>query len=271
MPNRLLSMLAAAAVLMGAPRTSMAQQPPDLSDYSVLGVESVTLKPQARVVAGAVGALNGTVTLRRAARIAGTVVAATIRIAPETRVGRVFCGVVIGRSPLPTCIAPPNPVLDPALLPPVSVVPGGDDLIVPPRSGMAPVAAGSFDEVIVGRGGLLTLSGGDYAARSIRVGAGGQLVCDEACHIGVAESVSLGARAELGARGGLNPRNVRIDVGGGAEPPAFKGRARSAVVGTIYAPGGLVRLGRRGTYRGAFIGTVVNVGPGAQVRAGSAL
>ena len=74
-----------------------------------------------------------------------------------------------------------------------------------------------------------------------------------------------------GARGGLGPQNVRIDVGGGVEPPAFKGRAQSAVTGTISAPAGLVRLGRLGSYRGAFVGIDVVVGGGAQVRVGSAL
>jgi hypothetical protein len=79
-----------------------------------------------------------------------------------------------------------------------------------------------------------------------------------------------------GPRAGWRPRrsrpqNVRIDVGGGVQPPAFKGRAQSAVTGTIYAPAGLVRLGRLGSYRGAFVGIDVVVGGGAQVRLGSAL
>lgn len=263
--------LAAAALLLATARPSAAQQPPELEDYSVLGIDSVTLKARARVVAGAVGATTGTVTLKRGARVAGTMIAPMIQLAQATRVGRVFCGLVIGRPPLPTCIAPPNPIVDPALLPPVVVVPGGVDLVVQPRQGIAPVGPGSFDEVVVGRGSLLTLSGGDYTARSIQIGRGGQLVCDQACRIGVAEIVSLGAGAELGARSGLNPTNARIDIAGGAEPPAFKAKARSAVTGTIYAPGGLVRLGRDGTYRGAFVGNVVIVGADAQVRAGSAL
>lgn len=252
-------------------RPGIAQQPPALSDYSVLGIESVTLKPDARIISGAVGAVDGTVALRRAARVAGTVVAGTVELKRESRVGRTFCGIVIGRAPLPACILPPNPIVDPALLPLVSVVTGETDLVVPARTGIAPVPAGSFDEVIVGRGSLLTLSGGDYSARTIRVAAGGQLVCSEACRIGVAQTIELRRGAELGARGGLGPQNVRIDVGGGAEPPAFKGRVESAVTGTIYAPAGLVRLGRLGRYRGAFVGTDVVVGAGAQVRLGSAL
>jgi hypothetical protein len=234
------------AFLAVSARPGVAQQPPSLSDYSVLGLESVTLRPTSRIVSGAVGAVDGTVTLRRDARVAGSIVAGTIELGRETRVGRAFCGIV-------------------------SVVPGGTDLVVPKRTGIAPVPPGSFDEVIVGRGSLVTLSGGAYSVRSIRIAADGRLICDEACTIGVAETVRLGPNTELGARGGLGPQNVRIDVAGGSEPPAFKGRPRSAVTGTIYAPAGLVRLGRLGSYRGAFVGTDVVVGPGAQVRVGSAL
>ena len=252
-------------------RAGLAQQPPSLSDYSVLGIETVTLKPSARVLSGAVGAVDGTVTLRRDARVAGTVVAGSLELARESRVGRAFCGIVVGRQPLPACNTPPSPIIDPALLPPVSVVPGTTDLSVPSRTGIAPVPPGSFDEVIVGRGSLITLTGGDYNVRAIRIAADGRLICDEACHIGVAETIRLGPRAELGARGGLGPQNVRIDVAGGADPPAFKGRPRSAVTGTIYAPAGLVRLARLGSYRGAFVGSDVVVGGGAQVRVGSAL
>jgi hypothetical protein len=263
--------LAVAAMLAATARRSVAQQPPELSEYSVLGIERVTLKPGARVVSGAVGAVDGTVTLKRAARVAGAVAAGTLELAPETKIGRVFCGIVVGRRPLPSCIAPPTPLVDPALLPPVAVIPGGDDLVVPRRTGIAPVPAGSFDEVVVGHGSLLTLSGGDYAARSIRIAARGQLICSEACRIGIVESVSLGPGAELGARSGLAPQNVRVDVAGGDDPPAFRGRDGSTVTGTVYAPAGLVRLGARGRYRGAFVGTVVVVGPEAQVRSGSAL
>src|SRR6185503_11298583 len=241
MPNRRRIFLVLALLALSA-GPGLAQQPPSLSDYSVLGIESVTLKPGSRIISGAVGAVDGTVTLRRDARVAGTVVAGTVELGPESRVGRTFCSIVIGRQPLPACNTPPNPIVDPALLPLVSVVPGGSDLIVPSRTGIAPVPPGSFDEVIVGRGSLVTLSGGAYSGRSIRIAAGGKLTCDAACTIGVAETVRLG------------PQNVRIDVAGGAEPPAFRGRTRSAVTGTIYAPAGLVRLGRLGSYRGAFVG-----------------
>jgi hypothetical protein len=263
--------LAAVTLLTAMVRTSAAQQPPELTDYSILALEDATLKAGARLISGAVGAVDGTVTLRQAARVAGTAVGGTLVLRRDTRVGRTFCGIVIGPPPLPACIAPPSPVVDPALLPPVSVVPGANDLIVPSRTGVAPVPPGSFDEIVVGRGSLLTLSGGEYAARSIRLGPKAQLLCSTGCHIGVAETVAIGPGAELGARGGLSPQSVRIDIAGGGSVAAFRGKPRSSVIGTIYAPAGVVRLGKLGTYRGAFVGTDVVVGAGAQVRVASAL
>ena len=87
----LLALLLAVSVPPG-----LAQQAPTLSDYSVLGLESVNVKPTARILSGAVGAVDGTVTLRRDARVAGTVVAGTLELGRESRVGRAFCGIVVG-------------------------------------------------------------------------------------------------------------------------------------------------------------------------------
>ena len=107
MSNARLMVLIAAALLAVSAEPAGAQQSPALEDYSVLGLESVTLRPAARIVSGAVGAVDGTVTLRRDARAAGTVVAGTLELGRESRVGRTFCGIVIGSPPLPACLTPP--------------------------------------------------------------------------------------------------------------------------------------------------------------------
>jgi hypothetical protein len=278
-------LVVAVATALAASRPVEAQTPPALTEYSVLGIERVALRREARVVSGAVGAVAGTVTLRRSARVGGTVAADTVRLAGETRVGRAFCrlvmggpfgggvagGPVVGGAPLPACLTPPSPILDPALLGPVAVTPGVDDLRVPRRSGTAPLPPASWADVVVGRGALLQLAGGSYAVRSIRIGRSGRIVCTAECHIAVAGSVRLRARAQLGARTGLVASAVRIDVAGEGSPPAFGARAGSVVAGTIYAPSGVVILGAEGRFRGALIGREVIVGTGAQVRERSAL
>ena len=53
--------------------------------------------------------------------------------------------------------------------------------------------------------------------------------------------------------------------------PVFVARARANVSATVFAPGGDVVLGPRGSYRGAVLGRTVVVGPAATVRVDSAL
>ena len=80
MSKRGVMALGVVVLLILSAGAGVGQQPPELSDYSVLGLESVLLKPGARAVSGAVGAVDGTVTLKHDARVAGTAVAGTLEI-----------------------------------------------------------------------------------------------------------------------------------------------------------------------------------------------
>src|SRR5207245_1455339 len=123
------------------------------------------------------------------------------RFVIRARGGRVVGGPVVGGGILPACRAFTAPLVDPALLAPVAVTPGTTDLRVRRRTLTAPMPAASYGRVVVGKGSLLQLAGGSYAARSIRVAPSGRLVCADACRIGVLERVVLAPRAELGAGG----------------------------------------------------------------------
>jgi hypothetical protein len=163
-----------------------------------------------------------------------------------------------------------DPLVDPTLLQPVPVVPGSADLVLPAGTGTAPVPPGSFRAVRVGRGALLQLAGGAYSAQSLHVGARGRIVCVDAGVIGVVDAVRLKRRAGLGAAVATRANTVRVDVAaiGGT---AFVARPGANVAATVFAPGTAVILGPRGSYRGAFVGAAVTVGPDATVRADSAL
>ena len=82
--------LAAAALLAGAPAGAQPTMPPGLPGYAVLGVEAVSIRPDTRVLSGAVGAIGGTVTLGAEVRVAGVVAAPIVRVGRGTRVGRLF-------------------------------------------------------------------------------------------------------------------------------------------------------------------------------------
>ncbi len=274
------------AGVLGAATPLAAQSQPELQRYGVLGVESVRIGPDTRVQPGAVGATAGSVRLAARAAVPGSVVADSVRVAKSTRVGRLFCRLVAGGpfgpgvvggptvngSPVPACRELAVPVVDPALLAPVAVAPGPDDLVIPARTGSAPVAAGAFGAVTVGRGALLQLAGGTYQMRAIRLARGARLVCLEDCRLGVAESVRLARRAQLGAAKRLVRANrVRVDIAGaGDEPFAFRTASKAIVAGTIFAPTGALLLGSGGDFRGAFVGRSVTLRPRARVREDSA-
>ena len=265
----------------GAPSRAVGQ--PLLGEYAVLGQERTMLRVGARVASGAAGTAAGTLVLGNNVQVNGSVAADIVRLGAEADAGRFFCrfvilsrgggvvgGPVVGGGSLPACRAFTPPLVDPTLLAPVAVVPGATDLRVPAHTGTAPMPAASYRDIVVGRGALLQLAGGSYAARSIRVAPTGRLVCVDTCRIGVLERVVLAPRAELGAGAPLRANRVRVDVTASTVRRAFRAGARAATAATIFAPSATLVLGARGSYRGAFIGRTVIVGPGATLREDSA-
>jgi len=274
------------AGVLACAATATAQSQPELQGYAVLGFESVRVGPRVIVQPGAVGVLAGSVRLAPRVSVSGSVVGDSIRVARSTQVGRLFCrlvsggafgpgavtGPTVGGSPVSGCRTLTTPVVDPALLAPVAVTPGSNDLIVGARQGGAPVAAASFGAVKVGHGGVLQLAGGSYQFRSIRLAAAARLVCLADCRIGVADSVRIGPRAQLGTAQGL-PRNqhARVDIAAASgEPFAFRGGPKVIVEATIFSPTGVLLLGPAGDYRGAYVGRSVVLRPRVRVREDSA-
>ena len=268
--SRVRSALLAGLLFAGLAR-AQSRPVPELGDYAVFGLADVTIRAGSRVASGAVGAIDGTVRLGRQARVTNVVAASTVRLGPETHAGTVFCHLVNGPPTLPTCNAFVDPLVDPALLAPVAVTPGTSDFRLPPHTGTAPVPAGSFRDVIVGRGSSLQLYGGTYTMGSLRIRRSARVVCTTECRIGILGTVTVGPGAALGALAPLRSNLVRIDVAGSGPLPVFVARARANVSATIFAPAGNVLLGPRGSYRGAVVGHMVVVGPEATVRADSAL
>jgi hypothetical protein len=275
-----------AAGLLGLAGAAAAQSQPALHAYAVLGLESVRVGPGARVQPGAVGAMAGSVRLAASVAVPGSVVADSVRVARSTRVGRLFCrlvsggtfgpgvvgGPTVGGAPVPGCRGLTTPIVDPALLAPVAVAPGSDDFLVPARTSSAPIPAGTFGAVTVGRGALLQLAGGSYQVRSIRLARAARLVCLDDCRIGVAEGVRLGRRAQLGAAQGLlRASGARVDIAAATDDAlAFRTGPNVIVAATIFAPAGDILLGPGGDYRGAFVGRAVTVRSRGRVREDSA-
>ena len=56
------------------------------------------------------------------------------------------------------------------------------------------------------------LAGGTFVFKSIQVGSQGQLLCADACQIGVADTVQLKSKAVLGGTGGTRAEEIRVNV-----------------------------------------------------------
>ena len=262
-----------AALAALAPARLHAQTtPPGLPQYVLLGLEGVTVRAGVRVTAGAIGTVNGTTRLGRSVQTTNAVAGPMVRLGRVARTGRLFCHFVVGPPVLPVCNAFTDPLVDPALLPPVSVAPGSSDLAVPARTGTSPVAAADFQDVRIGAGGVLQLAGGSYNMRSLRIGPRARVVCNSDCRIGVLETVRLRRGATLGASVRAAANGARIDIAPSVGTrPAFVARARATLSATIFAPDGDVVLGPFGDYRGAVVGRTIVVGRGARLRGDSAL
>jgi hypothetical protein len=276
----MLALVHASAFPAGAQRAPVQ---PELHAYAVLGLEAVRLRRGARVPSGSVGAVNGSVRLGAATRVSGSVAADLVHVGPEANVGgNLFCrlvtggrfgsGVVGGPSvqggAVPGCLTLVTPLVDVTQIAVAAVTPGPDDLVIPPRTGSAPIAAGSYGRVSVGAGALLQLAGGTYEVRSIRLARRARLVCVAECRIGVLEDVVVRPRGQLGASASVRAENVRVDVTTTFDP-GFRAGAESVLAATVVVPGGGIVLGRGGMYRGAFIARSVVVGADARVRGDS--
>jgi len=237
--------------------------------YAVLGFTSVTLRSLVRVDAGDVGCdqKNCTISLMSRASVSGVVAADQVRLGNKASVGQLFCTTQLNASS--TACQPTNvPLINSAELPTFTANPGQGAIRVLPRASMGPVAAAAYQDVVIGDRGALTLSGGEYQFRSISMGKKAHLTCQNACQIIVAERITMKEFSEFG---GLDARDVEVEIQGHGSRAAFRAFRRSTVNATVFAPKGDVVLGESGHYTGAFIGNTVFVFQKAQIVAASSL
>lgn len=258
-------LLLAGAVGVGADVTPSSAP----GSYAVLGFKSVTLRSLVRVDGGDVGCdgSNGTISLMSRASVNGVVAAEQVRLGRKASVGQLFCTTQLDATST-TCQPMSVPLINMAELPTFTANPGQGAIRVLPRSSMGPVAAAAYQDVVVGDRGSLTLSGGEYQFRSISMGKRAHLTCQNACQIIVAQRITMKEFSEFG---GLDARNVEVDIRGRGSRASFRAYRRSTVNATVFAPNGDVVLGESGHYTGAFIGNTVFVFQKAQIVAASGL
>jgi len=237
--------------------------------YAVFGLGDVTLQDGVRTVVGDVGSNNGTATLGKKVRVDGSVVGRTIKLREDAFPGSLFCLLLKGGSSTLMCQAVTLPLVTPAQLPPVQVVPGTMDVKVPKKGSTSPAPAGAYGDLKIGSRATLILAGGTYVFKSIRVNSRGQLLCAAACQIGVANTVKIQSNAILGGTNGTRAEAIRVNVAKTSSKTVFSADKNTNVSAVVYAPGGRIDLRNQGNYVGAFVGNTVKVGKGAVVQARS--
>jgi hypothetical protein len=233
-------------------------------DYALLARDGVNLGGGTVVEGGHVGAISGSVLLGRNARVAGDVAAEKIELKRGATAANLVCRLIESDDATATCTSLGLPVAELPNLrlaqPPVGAI----DVDIPKRTRSAPLGPGEYSDITVGVRAELLLEGGSYTFRSVFLDSRARLKCRSRCSIRIQETVFLRQRAAIVAPDTLDARAVRIDVEGGGK--SFTARPLSNVAATVYAPKGVVYLGRRGQFVGAFVGLTVQTGTQAKVR-----
>ena len=234
--------------------------------YAAFSLGDILLRDGVRAIDGDVGSNNGTATVGKNVLVAGSVVGRIIKLRSGAKPSALFCLLLQGKVSNQACQAVTLPVVSTVQLPPVQVVPGSMLVKVPKSSSTSPIPAGAYGKVKVASNATLLLAGGTYVFKSILVGSNGQLVCADACEIGVADTVKLKSKAVLGGTGGTRAEQIRVNVAKTSKNTVFAAGKQTTVSAVVYAPGGRVELGNHGNFVGAFVGSVVNVDKGAIVQ-----
>lgn len=237
--------------------------------YAAFSLGDILLRDGVRAIDGDVGSNNGTATVGKNVLVAGSVVGRIVKLRSGALPESLFCLLLQGKVSNQACQAVTLPVVSTADLPPVQVIPGTTPLKIPKGNSTSPIPAGAYGNVRVRSNATLVLAGGTYVVKSIQVGSGGQLLCKDACEIGVANTVTLKSNAVLRGTGGTRAEQIRVNVAKTSKNTVFSAGQRTTVSAVVYAPGGRVVLGNRGNFVGAFVGGTVNINKAAIVQSPS--
>jgi Bacterial Ig domain len=160
-----------------------------------------------------------------------------------------------------------------------TATPGASDVNVA-NNGVRTLAAGSYRDLIVGRKGTVTFTGGVYHFRSIRIDREAKLFFSAASEIRVQQKIATQTLTTIQPAAGASIAGADIlfhvagvngTSGGLAETPkAVEIGTDNTIRANVYAPNGTVWLKDRTQARGAYLGKDVQVGVDGQVTLESA-
>ena len=160
-----------------------------------------------------------------------------------------------------------------------TATPGASDVNVA-NNGTRTLAAGAYRDLIVGRKGTVTFTGGIYHFRSIRIDREAKLFFSATSEIRVQQKVATQTFTTIQPAAGASITGADIlfyvagvnGTGGGLNetPKVVEIGTDNTIRANVYAPNGTVWLKDRAQARGAYLGKDVQVGVEAQVTLESA-
>jgi hypothetical protein len=229
--------------------------------YAVFSGAETRLGKQVKVY-GNVGS-NDTVHIGHKNRVDGLIAAPTIELGRHSKTGVLFCLLVVGGDH--PCLPVTSPVVSPGSLGVGLVAPGAENVDVPRRGSRAPLEAGAYKRLTIGRGSALTLLGGDYLFDRISLARKATLTCATACRVAIRRTLRLDSRAVVEGFPGLAPGDVRFDVTARKVKTGVKLGKRTSVGGIVWAPATRVQVGRRAKIAGSVQGAELRIGSRAQI------
>jgi hypothetical protein len=244
--------------LLASSASAPAQESPpdDPAAYALFAGEEVRLGSRVRVY-GRVGA-NGSVRVGRRDTVDGLVASPTIELGRSADTGPLFCVMVVGGSN--PCLPVTSPVIAPGELGVGLVVPGTEDVEVPRRAHRAPLEAGAYRRLEVGRGSELLLLGGDYLFERVSLAPKAVLRCAGNCRLAIRRKLRMAKRASVERVSDAAETVIRLDVTGHRARTGARLGKRAAIEGILWAPTTEVEIGKK-----ARVASVM----GAEVRVGS--
>jgi hypothetical protein len=253
----------AAVLVLAASSGARAQEvpPSDPLSYAIFAGAEARLGKHVRVY-GRVGS-NDTVRIGRKNRIDGLVASPTIDLGRGTQTGALFCVLVIGGND--PCLEVTAPVVSPGSLGVGLVAPGSENVDVPRRAHRAPLEAGAYGKLTLGRGSELLLLGGDYLLDRVSLARGAGLRCAAECRVAIRRTLRLGSRATVDGVAGLAETEIRFDVTGQGSRTGVRLAKRATFAGILWAPATKVQLGRKAQVTGSVQGAEVRIGSRARI------
>lgn len=246
----------AALACLALPRAAVAQPSTDLDSYALFAAERLTMKGIA-LVAGNVGVNDGPLFVHdHLIAPLSDVAADRVNVPTSATCAQQFANTsektspgcaVVGGTPVPivadVAAACGFPLQFPACDPQQAV-------IVPPSANMT-LPPGTYGDLVVARGAVVSLGGGGYQFCSVQVSRAARLEFFAPAEVDVAGRIAVGASAFAGpAQGsGLMPGDVQVFSAG----TLVRFSRDSQVQGRLCAPDASLRLTQGGSHAGTFI------------------